>query len=244
MTQAKTAIVTGGSGGIGSELCRRLATDGFQVLVHYGSNRAEAEKVVEQICSGGGKAVACSANIADEAEMKHLFETAEKELGGIDVVVANAGTSGGAPVQELELDVFDRVVSVNFRAAFLTVREAARRLRDSGRIIFVSSLLAGRPMAGTGVYSATKAAMDAMVVSLSHELGERGITVNSVRPGATVPGMFGKSNPERKEKFRRMSPFNRLGTPADIAAAVSFLASEDGAWITGQVLNADGGASN
>lgn len=244
MTQAKTAMVTGGSGGIGSELCRRLAKDGFQVVVHYGSNQAEAEKVVEEICRGGGKAIACSANVADEAEVQHLFDTAVKQLGGIDVVVANAGTSGGAPIQDLELDVFDRVVAVNFRAAFLTMREAARRLRENGRIIFISSLLARRPMAGTGVYSATKAAMDAMVVSLSLELGERGITVNSVRPGATVPGMFGKSDPERKEKFRQMSPFKRLGTPADIAAAVSFLASEDGAWITGQVLSADGGASS
>lgn len=244
MNQSKTAIVTGGSGGIGSEICRRLAQDGFQIVVHYHSNQAEAERVAEGIRSDGGNAITCSADIADENATRQLFDTAVKQFGGIDVVVANAGTSGGAPIKDLELDVFDRVVAVNLRAAFLTVREAARRLREGGRIIYISSLLARRPMGGTGVYSATKAAMDAMIVSLSIELGERGITVNSVRPGATVPGMFGKSDEERKERFRQMSPFKRLGAPADIAAAVAFFASEDGAWVTGQCLSADGGASN
>ena len=240
----KTAIVTGGSGGIGEGLCHRLAADGMQVVVHYGSNESAANEVVEAIQAGGGQAMAVSADVSNESDMKALFAAATDRFGGVDVVVANAGIGGGGPIEDYELDRFDQVVATNLRGAFLTVREAARCLRDQGRIVFVSSQLAGRPMQSSGVYSATKAAMDALVVSLSYELGHRGITVNSVRPGATVPGMFAKSDEERKDAFRQMSPFKRLGKPEDIAAVVSFLSSEDGGWMTGQHLRADGGASN
>lgn len=242
--RARTAIVTGGSGGIGAALCARLAADGFRVAVHYGSNEQDANKVVESIRQSGGEAIALSADIADENAVIGLFDGATDAFGGIDVVVANAGVGGGAPIAELEMADFDRVISINLRGALLTLREAARRMRDNGRIVFISSMLAHRPLARSGVYAATKAGMDALVSSLSQELGERGITVNSVRPGATVPGMFDRSDEERKERFRQMSPFKRLGHPSDIAAVVSFLASEEAGWITGQHIRADGGASN
>ncbi|QDV23169.1 SDR family oxidoreductase [Aureliella helgolandensis] len=244
MSSNRTAIVTGGSGGIGSEISKRLARDGYRVVVHYGNDRQSAERVVREITDSGGVAVLRSADITDEDEIRNLFEFASDEFGGLNVVVANAGIGGGGPIEQVELADFKKLVAVNLVGAFLTLRESARRLSDGGRLIFVSSQLAERPRMGTGAYSATKAGIDAMLVSLSHELGTRGITVNSVRPGATEPGMFAGSDEERKEFFRNLSPFKRLGHPNDIAAVVSFLASDDAAWVTGQHIRADGGASN
>ncbi|TWU48936.1 3-oxoacyl-[acyl-carrier-protein] reductase FabG [Rubripirellula tenax] len=240
----RTALVTGGSGGIGSEICRRLAGNGYRVVVHYGNDRDSAERVVQEIADSGGLAIAYSADITDEVAIEKMFESACSEFGGLDAVVANAGVGGGGPIAQVELDDFKTLVSVNLVGAFLTLRESARRLSDGGRLIFVSSQLAERPRVGTGAYSATKAGVDAMLVSMSHELGARGITVNSVRPGATEPGMFAASDEARKEFFRDLSPFKRLGHPSDIAAVVSFLASDDAAWVTGQHIRADGGASN
>ncbi|TWU45318.1 3-oxoacyl-[acyl-carrier-protein] reductase FabG [Novipirellula aureliae] len=242
--KVRAALVTGGSGGIGSEICKRLARDGYQVVVHYGNDREAAEAVVQSIADSGGVAMAHSADIAEEDGIEQLFECVISEFGHLDVVVANAGISGGGAVEQVELADFKKLVSVNFIGAFLTLREAARRLNDGGRLIFVSSQLAERPRMGTGTYAATKAGIDAMLVSMSHELGSRGITVNSVRPGATEPGMFAGSDEARKDYFRNLSPFKRLGHPTDIAAVVSFLASDDAAWMTGQHLRADGGASN
>ena len=232
MSSNRTAIVTGGSGGIGSEICKRLARDGYRVVVHYGNDRQAAEKVVQEITDSGGIAIVRSADIADEDAVRNMFEFTSAEFGGLDVVVANAGIGGGGPIEQVELADFTKLVAVNLVGAFLTLREAARRLSDGGRLIFVSSQLAERPRTGTGAYSATKAGIDAM------------ITVNSVRPGATEPGMFAGSDEERKEFFRNLSPFKRLGHPNDIAAVVSFLASDDAAWVTGQHIRADGGASN
>jgi len=243
-SRSRTAIVTGGSGGIGSEICQRLARDGYRVVVHYGDNREAADKVVQEITDSGGLAIARSADIAEEEAIGHFFESVCSEFGGLDVVVANAGIGVGGPIEQVELADFENLISVNLVGAFLTLREAARRLSNGGRLIFVSSQLAERPRIGTGAYSATKAGIDAMLVSMSHELGTREITVNSVRPGATEPGVFAGSDEERKEFFRNLSPFRRLGHPNDIAAVVSFLASDDAAWMTGQHIRADGGASN
>lgn len=240
----RTAIVTGGSGGIGSEVCRRLAADGFNVVVHYGSSRAKAEAVVAEIEQAGGKAVALAADISEESQIKQLFVDANRRYGNVHTVVANAGAMMSCPIQDVSLDDFQALMQVNLQGSFLTLREAARRLENSGRIIFVSSQLAERPRAGTGVYSASKAAIDGMLLSMSKELGDRGITVNSVRPGATSPGVFDVSDEARKKMFQQLSAFNRIGTPEDIAGVVSFLASEDAKWMTGQHLRADGGMSN
>lgn len=244
MSSNRTAMVTGGSGGIGSEICKRLARDGYRVVVHYGNDRQAAEKVVQEITDSGGVAIVRAADITDENAVRNMFESTFTEFGSVDVVVANAGIGGGGPIEQVGLVDFKKLVAVNLVGTFLTLRESARRLSDGGRLIFVSSQLAERPRMGTGAYSATKAGIDAMLVSMSHELGTRGITVNSVRPGATEPGMFAGSDEERKELFRNLSPFKRLGHPNDIAAVVSFLASDDAAWVTGQHLRADGGASN
>ncbi|WP_237228929.1 SDR family oxidoreductase [Rubinisphaera sp. JC750] len=240
----KTAIVTGGSGGIGQGISKRLAREGYQVVVHYASNEAAAATVVGEIEAAGGRAVAMKADVANEAEIAELFSRTQERYGDIDLVVVNAGVGERYSIAECDIDEFDWTVAVNFRGAFLTLREAARTVVDNGRIIAISSQLARRPMAGIGVYSATKAAVDALVVALSKEIGSRGITVNSVQPGSTSPGMFDKNDEELKEKFRQMSPFKRLGTPEDCAGVVAFLAGEDGRWITGQCIKADGGATN
>ncbi|QDV69090.1 3-oxoacyl-[acyl-carrier-protein] reductase FabG [Rosistilla carotiformis] len=241
--QSKTAIVTGGSGAIGGAICQKLADDGFQVVVHYGSNEEGASAVVEQIVSRGGAAIKAAADVADPQQVCKLFETAEETFGGIDAVVVNAGTITKCPIVDMTIEQFDAMVSVNLRGSFLTAHEAAKRLRRNGRLIFISSGLAARPMAGTAVYSATKAALDAMTVSLSKELGERDITVNSVQPGATVPGMFEQSD-EAAKIYAAMSPLGRLGHPDDIAEVVAFVASESGRWLTGQTVRADGGSMN
>ncbi|QDS99607.1 SDR family oxidoreductase [Adhaeretor mobilis] len=244
MPNHRTAIVTGGSGGIGSEICKRLARDRYRVVVHYLNDHEAAETVVREITDCGGVASARCADITEEDAIKHMFDSVLSDFGSLDVLVANAGIGGSCPIEQVDLSDFKRLVSVNLVGTFLTLRGAARRLSDCGRLIFISSQLAERPRMGTGTYSATKAGIDAMLVSMSHELGARGITVNSVRPGATEPGMFAGSTEERKELFRNLSPFKRLGHPNDIAAVVSFLASDDAAWVTGQHIRADGGASN
>lgn len=241
---SRTAVVTGGSGAIGGEICRRLASDGFNVVVHYGHNQQAADSVVADIRHSGGTAIAVQADISDEAQVIRLFEDTINQFGGIDVVVANAGTIIDGPVAEYSLEDFEHLIAANLRGSFLTLRQAARSVRDGGRIVFISSQLAERPRAGTGIYSATKAAVDAMLVSLSRELGDRNIAVNSVRPGATTPGMVDKRTDAEKQTFANLSAFGRLGTPADIAGVVSFLAGSEGGWITGQHIRADGGMSN
>ncbi|QDV25770.1 3-oxoacyl-[acyl-carrier-protein] reductase FabG [Aureliella helgolandensis] len=236
--------MTGGSGGIGNGICRRLAADGFNVAVHYGTDKDSAVRVCAEIQASGGRAIIASANVAEEADVASLFAKVVSRFGGVDIVVANAGTSGFGPIADVELADFEKLIAVNVRGAFLTLREAARTVRDNGRIIFTSSQLAERPRQGTGIYSATKAAVDAMLSSLSNEVGKRNITVNSVRPGATSPGMFDDSDEAKKQEFVDLSAFGRLGTPEDIASVVSFLAGSDGKWITGQHIRADGGMSN
>ncbi|WP_372724709.1 SDR family oxidoreductase [Novipirellula sp.] len=244
MANSKTVIVTGGSGGIGAAICRNLANADWNTVVHYHRDRDAAEKIVDEIKAAGGRAIAAKCNLSDEQQVAELFDAANAEFGKIHGVVACAGVGGGGPVVESSLDDFQKLLSVNVVGTYLTIREAARRIEEGGRIVFVSSQLAERPREGTGLYSATKAAIDAMIVSMSRELGARRITINSVRPGATEPGMFANSSEERKAYFRNLSPFKRLGHPDDIAGVVEFLLSNDARWITGQHLRVDGGASN
>ena len=239
----KVALVTGGSGGIGEGICRKLG-DKWDVIVHFNSNEDAAQRIKDDLISGGAKAAAIQANLADEKSVRSLFATALDEFGQIDAVVANAGNSNFEQIEKSNLDAFRELIDVNLIGSYLTIREAASRVSEGGKIVFVSSQLAERPRATTGMYSACKAAIDAMIVSMSHELGPQNICINSIRPGATEPGMFADSSEERKEHFRSLSPFNRLGTPNDIAGAVEFLISDEASWITGQHLRVDGGASN
>ena len=241
--QRKTVIVTGGSGGIGEGICRRLGQN-WNVVVHFRSDTETADRIAKDLESMGTSAVAIQADLTNEGDVASLFDQAIETFGSVEAVVANAGISGFGSINESELKQFRNLIDVNLTGSYLTIREASNRIKDGGRIVFVSSQLSERPRKNTGIYSASKAAIDAMIVSMSHELGPRGICINSVRPGATEPGVFSSSEEERKEFFRELSPFKRLGTPEDTAGVVAFLVSEESGWMTGQHLRCDGGASN
>jgi 3-oxoacyl-[acyl-carrier protein] reductase len=238
----KIAIVTGASRGIGAAVARRLARDGFTVVVNYSGSAQAAESVVRDIESAGGRATSAKADVANPADVRRLFDTANEVYGGVDVLVNNAGVMALAPVAELKDEDFDRLFAINVKGSYNTMREAAARLRDGGRIVNFSSSVVALLQPGYAAYAATKAAIEATTMVLARELRGRHITVNAIAPGPTGTDLFldGKS-PEQVDHLAKLSPLERLGTPEDIAAAVAFLVGADGAWINGQVLRANGG---
>ncbi|WP_457095473.1 SDR family oxidoreductase [Lysobacter sp. P5_B9] len=236
------AIVTGASRGIGAAIAERLAKDGHAVAVNYAGNRREADQVFERIAAAGGEAIALQADVSDPAAVQRLFEAVESRFGGVDVLVNNAGIMKLAPLADSDDALFDSQVAINLKGTFNTVRQAARRLRDGGRIVNLSTSVVGLKLETYGVYAATKAAVETLTAVLSKELRGRSITVNAVAPGPTATDLFlnGKS-PELIDRMAKMNPLERLGTPGDIANVVAFLAGADGGWINGQVLRANGG---
>lgn len=239
----KVALVTGGSGGVGSELARRLAADGACVVLTYASGEEAASKVVAEIAAAGGQARAIRADLAQPADVAALFKAVLEQHGQLDIVINNAGVIAPGPVAAVTEEAYGRVFDVNVRGALLVLREAAKVLADGGRVINISSTMVGAPIAGSALYAASKAALEAFSRVLSKEIGARGITVNALRLGATVPGMFAKAPPERQAAFAEASPFKRLGTPKDAAEVVAFLTGEGGRWVTGQTITVDGGAT-
>lgn len=239
---SQIAIVTGASRGIGAAVARRLARDGFTVLVNYSGSAPAAEAVVREIEEAGGHAISAQADVASAADVRRLFDKAEEVYGGVDVLVNNAGVMALAPVAELKDDDFDRLFAINVKGSYNTMREAATRLREGGRIVNFSSSVVALLQPGYAAYAATKAAIEATTMVLARELRGRHITVNAIAPGPTGTDLFldGKS-PELVDRLAKLSPLERLGTPDDIAAAVAFLAGPDGGWINGQVLRANGG---
>ncbi|MFE6887380.1 SDR family oxidoreductase [Streptomyces sp. NPDC057694] len=240
----RVAVVTGGSGGIGGAVARRLADAGAAVVVHYAGSEARAAEVVKSITEAGGTAYAAPGDVAEPAEMTRLFDAAEERFGGVDVVVNTAGIMQLAPVAEMDLDTFDRMHRVNVRGTFVVSQLAARRLRPGGALINFSTSVTRLQQPTYGAYAATKGAVEAMTLILARELRGRDVTVNAVAPGPTATPLFleGKS-PELIERIAGASALGRLGTPEDIANAVAFLAGPDGRWINGQVLFANGGAA-
>jgi Dehydrogenases with different specificities (related to short-chain alcohol dehydrogenases) len=238
----KVAIVTGASRGIGAAVAERLARDGFTVVVNYSGSQAPAEALVRKIEAAGGRALAAQGDVASADAVKRMFDAAEAAFGGVDVLVNNAGIMALAPLAQSDDALFDRHIAVNLKGSFNTMREAARRLRDGGRIVNFSSSVVGLLQPTYGVYAATKAAIEAMTSVLAKEMRGRGITVNAIAPGPTATDLFldGKS-PELVERLAKLAPLERLGKPEDIAAAVAFLAGPDGAWVNGQTLRANGG---
>ncbi|HEY4143447.1 SDR family oxidoreductase [Pinirhizobacter sp.] len=241
-THSKVALVTGASRGIGAAIAARLAADGFTVIVNYSGKAAPAEALVRQIEQAGGKAVAAQADVSNAADVRRMFDAAESTFGGVDVLVNNAGIMSLAKVAEVNDEAIDRLLAVNLKGSINTMREAATRLRDGGRIVNFSSSVVGLYQPTYGVYAATKAGVEALTHVLAGELRGRNITVNAVAPGPTATDLFldGKSA-ELIERLSKLAPLERLGQPADIANTVAFLAGADGAWINGQVLRANGG---
>ena len=238
----KVAVVTGASRGIGAAIAKRLAGDGFTVVVNYAGRAADANAVVAAIKAEGGRAEAIQADVAVPAQVAALFDQTVNLFGGVDVVVNNAGILKLGAIAQSDDALFDQQIAVNLKGTFNALREAARRVRNGGRIVNFSTSVLGLHLENYGVYAATKAAVEALTPILAKELRGRAISVNAVAPGPTATDLFldGKS-PELIDRMAKMNPLERLGTPDDIAAAVAFLAGPDGGWINGQVLRANGG---
>jgi 3-oxoacyl-[acyl-carrier protein] reductase len=244
MNQKQVAIVTGASRGIGAAIAQRLGRDGFAVIVNYAGNADAAATVVHAIEAAGGQASAVQADVAVPAQAKKLFDEAGRLYGRVDALVNNAGImpSNMPALADTDDATFDRLIAVNLKGSFNTLREAATRLETGGRIVNFSTSLVGTALPGYSAYTATKAGIEIMTTILAKELRGRSITVNAVAPGPTATELFlnGKT-PELVERLAKMNPLERLGTPEDIAGAVSFLLGPDGGWINGQTLRANGG---
>lgn len=238
----KVALITGASRGIGAAIATRLAADGFAVVINYAQGAEAAEALAQTISAAGGVALTAGADVADPQAVARLFDATEAAFGGVDVVVNNAGILGLARIAEADDAHFDRHIAINLKGSFNVLREAARRLRDGGRIINLSTSVVGLKLEGYGVYAATKAAVETLSGILAKELRGRSITVNAIAPGPTATDLFlnGKSE-ALVAQLAKMAPLERLGTPQDIAASVAFLAGPDGGWVNGQTLRVNGG---
>jgi 3-oxoacyl-[acyl-carrier protein] reductase len=238
----KTAIVTGSSRGIGAAIAERLARDGFNVVVNYAGSEGEAQTVVARLSAEQLSAIAVKADVSRADEVRAMFDRAQREFGGVDVLVNNAGIMQLAPIADTDDALFDRHIAINLKGVFNGLREAAKRLRNGGRIINFSSSVVGLYQPTYGVYAATKAAVEAMTHVLANELRGKNITVNCVAPGPTATDLFLKGKPQEVvDRITKLAPLERLGQPVDIASVVAFLAGPDGAWVNAQVLRVNGG---
>lgn len=234
-------MVTGGSRGIGAEIVRRLAADGAAVAFTYGASAAEAEKLSAEVAAAGGTAVAIQADSGDPDAVVRSVDEAASALGGLDVLVNNAGVAHIADAESFPLEQFDRLVAVNVRGVFVATQRALAHLGEGGRIINIGSINAERvPGPGLSVYAMTKGAVAALTRGLARELGPRDITVNNVQPGPVATDM----NPEVGEfadSLHAVMAIGRHGQPREVASVVSFLADSDSGYITGANWNVDGG---
>jgi 3-oxoacyl-[acyl-carrier protein] reductase len=240
---AGTAIVTGASGGIGRAVARRLARDGFAIVVSYAGSAKKAEETVSEVESAGGRAIAVQGDVGAAGDVERLFKTALDTFGSVEVVVNCAGIMPLRPIADGDAaDVFDKVIATNLRGTFLVLAQAARHVVSGGRIIAFSSSVIAKSFPTYGPYIASKAGVEGLVHVLANELRGRNITVNAVAPGPVGTELFlsGKSETQI-DQLRKLAPLERLGEPDDIANVVSFLAGPDGAWVNAQVLRANGG---
>lgn len=241
---ARVAIVTGASRGIGAAVAQRLANDGFAVAVNYASSSSEADALVAQLTAAGSSAIAVKADVANADDVRRMFETTEQQLGKVDVLINNAGVLKTLPLADTSDALYDQTFDINVRGTFNTLREAAARMNDGGRIVNFSSTTLALNMPGYAIYNGTKAAVEAFTHVFAKELRGRNITVNAVAPGPIATSLFldGKTE-EQIQTFAKMPPLQRLGQPDDIASVVSFLAGPDAGWVNGQILRANGGVA-
>jgi 3-oxoacyl-[acyl-carrier protein] reductase len=240
----KVALITGAARGIGASVALRLAADGFAVAINYASSSKEAEALVAELRNEGTMAIAVKADVADPVDVRRMFDTVEKELGKVDVLVNNAGVMKVQPLNDTTDEAFEQTMSTNVRGTFNTMREAWSRIAEGGRIINFSSTSIGLNKPGYALYNASKGAVEALTRVYSQELRGRNITVNAVAPGPIGTELFYKGKTEEQiQAFANIPPLQRLGRPDEIAGVVSFLAGPDGGWVNGQILRANGGAA-
>ena len=241
----KVALVTGASKGIGAAIAKHLADEGAAVVVNYASSKAEADRVVGEITGKGGQAVAVQANLSKKADIDRLFAEAKAAFGRLDILVNNAGVYEFAPLENVTPEHFHRMFDLNVLGLLLASQEAVKQFGpDGGSIVNISSVAATAAPPTTSVYSATKAAVDAVTRSLAKELGSRKIRVNSINPGMVdTEGVraAGLAESDFRKQVESQTPLGRIGRPQDIAPAVAFLASPEADWITGETLYISGG---
>ena len=241
----KVAVVTGASKGIGASIAEHLAAEGASVVVNYASSKGAAEDVVGRIKKNGGKAVAVQADLANEKDIERLFTETKNVYGKLDILVNNAGIYDFQPLENVTPAHFHKHFDLNVLGLLLATRQAAALMNGGGgSVINISSVVAQRPIGGASVYSATKAAVDALSAALAQELGPRGIRVNSLNPGMVETEGFhqaGLAESDLRKTIEAETPLGRIGQPDDIARAAVFFASDDSRWVSGQALVTAGG---
>jgi len=241
----KVAVVTGASKGIGAGIAKELAAAGAAVVVNYSSSRAGADRVVQDITSSGGRAIAVQGDLSKKADIDRLFAETKKAFGHVDVLVNNAGIYEFSPLESVTEDHFHKHFNLNVLGLLLTTQEALKHFAPAGgSIVNISSVVSTRGVPNAAVYSGTKGAVDAITRSLAGELGPRGIRVNAINPGMVeTEGVkaAGFAESDFRRELEKQTPLGRIGKPLDIAGAAVFLASADSSWISGETLHIAGG---
>ena len=246
----RKALVTGGARGIGAAVARRLAADGADVAINYRNSSAAAEALAAEIIADGRRAAAIKADVSDPDQIQRMTDQAADALGGLDILVSNAGIEHFGELDAVTPADFDRIFAINTRGQFFAVQNAARYMSEGGRIVLTSSASAHKSVFYHALYASSKAAVESIALNLSPELGRRGITINAIAPGGTVTDMSGRAGsnyvpPDVDADFttviRTASALGRMAQPVEIAAVISFLVSDDASFITGRTIAADGG---
>ncbi|SNS87675.1 3-oxoacyl-[acyl-carrier protein] reductase/tetrahydroxynaphthalene reductase [Streptosporangium subroseum] len=246
----RKALVTGGARGIGAAVVRRLAADRADVAINYRSSGHDADALAAEITADGRHAVAIKADVSDPDQIRRMTDQAADALGGLDILVSNAGIEHFGKLDAITPADFDRVFAINVRGQFFAVQNAVRHMGEGGKIVLTSSASAHKTVFYHALYASSKAAVECIALNLSPELGRRGITINAIAPGGTVTDMSDHAgsryvHPDVDADFgtviRTTSSLGRMAQPAEIAAVVSFLVSDDASFITGRTIQADGG---
>ena len=241
----KAALVTGASRGIGRACALRLAADGYAVAINYAHNEPEAQAVLDEIRQNGGEGMLCRADVSDPAQVKQMVRDVHKTLGGLDVLVNNAGIVRDEYLLMLNPETLDRCMELNVKGYFYCAQQAVLKMfrKKSGVVVNISSVSGSFALPGQSVYSATKGAVNAMTRTMAKELAPYGIRVNAVAPGFIETDMLDALPEEKKEEYLKAIPMHRLGQAQEVAGVVSMLVSDACAYMTGQILTLDGGLS-